>query len=235
VTPFDVSLLGAILAGALSFLSPCVLPLVPAYLAFLGGEAGDGRKVVPAALAFVLGFSAVFVALGATATWVSRDLADNKDWLSVTAGLVIVALGLHVMGVLPIRWLYGEKRLHPRTRPAGLIGAFVIGLAFAFGWTPCVGPILATILLLAAGSGSLGQGILLLVAYSAGLGAAFMAAALLVERLAPILAGLRRHLRRIEIATGALLVATGLLVLAGRMNDLAQLLLDSAGVLGRLG
>ena len=235
MTPFDVSLLGALAAGALSFLSPCVLPLIPAYLVFLGGEAGAARRVMPSALAFVLGFSTIFMAMGATATALSHLVADNRGWLSVVAGLVVMGFGLHVMGLTPIRWLYADKRLHPRKRPAGLVGAYVLGLAFAFGWTPCVGPILATILMIAAGRDGLGQGIGLLAVYAAGLGLPFLLAAALAERFARVTARLRPHLRVVELVTGGLMVATGLLILLGRMGDLGQGLLDVLPALSGIG
>ncbi|TAN59838.1 MAG: cytochrome c biogenesis protein CcdA [Magnetospirillum sp.] len=226
MNPFDVSLLGALGAGALSFLSPCVLPLIPAYLVFLGGEAATARRVMPSAIAFVLGFASVFIAMGATATALSRLVADNLGWMSVVAGIVVIAFGLHVMGVTPIRWLYAEKRLHPERRPAGPPGAYVLGLAFAFGWTPCVGPILATILMIAAGRDSVGQGIGLLATYAAGLGVPFLLAAALTERFTTLASRFRRHLRKVELATGSLMVATGALILVGRMGVVGQWLLD---------
>ena len=227
MNPFDVSVLGALGAGALSLLSPCVLPLIPASLVFLGGEAATARRVMPAALAFVLGFSSVFIAMGATATALSRLVADNMGWLAVAAGVVVIAFGLHVMGVTPIRWLYAEKRLHPEKRPAGPLGAYVLGLAFAFGWTPCVGPILATILMIAAGRDSVAQGVGLLAAYAAGLGIPFLLAAALTQRFTAAMSRFRRHLRKVELATGGLMVATGVMILLGRMGTLGQWLLDA--------
>lgn len=235
MNPFDISLLGALGAGALSFLSPCILPLIPAYLVFLGGEAATTRRVMPAAIAFVLGFASVFIAMGATATALSRLVADNLSWLSMLAGMVVIAFGLHVMGVTPIRWLYAEKRLHPEKRPTGPVGAYVLGLAFAFGWTPCVGPILATILMLAAGRDSVAQGVGLLAAYAAGLGLPFLLAAALTERFITLMARFRRHLRKVELATGGLMVITGGLILFGRMGEVAQWLLEIFPVFHGLG
>ncbi len=235
MNPFDVSLLGALTAGALSFLSPCVLPLIPAYLVFLGGEAATVRQVMPAALAFVLGFASVFIVMGATATALSRLVADHRDGLTMVAGGVVVAFGLHVMGVAPIRWLYAEKRLHPDKRPTGLLGAYGLGLAFAFGWTPCVGPILATILMIATGRDAVAEGIGLLAAYAAGLGLPFLLAAAATERFAVLLSRFRRHLRRVELATGGVMVATGLLILFGRMAMVGQWLLEVFPALQRIG
>lgn len=242
---FDVSYAGAFSAGALSFLSPCVLPLIPAYLCFLGGvsldqlterrERGLDRRVALAALAFVLGFAVVFVAMGASASALNRLIMDNLRWLSVAAGVVIIVFGLHYMGVLRIAFLNFEKRIHLAQRPAGLAGAFALGLAFAFGWTPCVGPILATILMLAAGGDSVGYGTLLLGTYAAGLGLPFLLAALAARPFMAFLARFRRYMRAVELAIGGLLVATGLLILSGNMNTIGNWLLDVTPALQRLG
>ncbi|MGE4278957.1 MAG: cytochrome c biogenesis CcdA family protein [Magnetospirillum sp.] len=232
---FDVSFLGAFGAGALSFLSPCVLPLIPAYLCFLGGvgmdQLTDGkssrRSVLPAALAFVIGFSTVFIAMGASASALNRLIMDNMNWLSVAAGLVIIVFGLHYMGVMRIAFLNFEKRVHVQQKPAGLIGAFVLGLAFAFGWTPCVGPILATILMLAAGGEGITHGTLLLGAYAAGLGLPFLLAAGAARPFMAFLGKFRRHMRMVEISIGSLLVITGLLILTGSMNEIGNWLLQN--------
>lgn len=242
---FDVTLAGALLAGVLSFVSPCVLPLVPAYLCFLGGvsldrltdeaEPSHAGRVFAAALAFVLGFSAVFIAMGASSSALGAIIADNLRWLSMAAGAVIIVLGLHYMGVLRLAVLDVEKRLHPQAKPAGLIGAFVIGLAFAFGWTPCVGPILATILMLAAGGDSVSYGVGLLSAYAAGLGLPFLAAALAVRPFLGFMKRFRRHMRRAELAIGGLLVATGALILTGQLAEIANWLLLAFPAFGRVG
>jgi cytochrome c-type biogenesis protein len=241
---FDVTFAGALLAGLLSFASPCVLPLVPAYLCFLGGVSfdrlTDGReppvgRVFAAAAAFVLGFSAVFVAMGASSSALGALIADNLRWLSMAAGAVIVVLGLHYMGVLRLGFLDVEKRLHVASRPAGLAGAFVIGLAFAFGWTPCVGPILATILLLAAGGDSVGYGTGLLATYAAGLGVPFLVAAVAVGPFLRFMRRFKRHMRAVELAIGGLLVATGLLILTGRLSEIANWMLQTFPILGRVG
>jgi len=229
----SVSLFAAFAAGLLSFVSPCVLPIVPGYLSFIsgvnvsrfkeGGASGDlVRRVVLASLAFVLGFSTVFVALGAAATLVGALLQEYKRTLGMVGGVIIVVLGLHTMGVFKIQWLLGEKRASVESRPLGLLGAYVVGLAFAFGWTPCIGPILGAILLYASQQETVGQGIVLLSAYSAGLGIPFLLAALAVNWFFKASAGLRRSMRAVEIVSGALLVGVGLLLVTDRLTLIAQ-------------
>lgn len=244
MNPFDLSFAGALLAGALSFASPCVLPLVPAYLCFLGGtsldrlqdgEATDTRRVVASSFAFVAGFSLVFIGLGASATALNRLLLDNMGWLTVVAGSLIVLLGLHVMGVFRLSVLNYEKRLHVEARPAGLFGAFIIGLAFAFGWTPCVGPILAAILMVAGSSDDMWYGTSLLGAYALGLGAPFILASLAVKPFLSFLKRFRRHMRKVELTTGALLVATGGLILTGNLAEVANWMLKAFPSLGVVG
>ncbi|MBI4967387.1 MAG: cytochrome c biogenesis protein CcdA [Rhodospirillales bacterium] len=245
--PFDISYPGAVLAGFLSFASPCILPLVPAYLCFLGGMSfaqlsgeegiakGAGRRLVLAALAFVLGFASVFIAMGAGASAVNRLLFAHMTWLAPLAGAIIILLGLHYMGLFRLGFLDFEKRLHLERRPAGLAGAFLIGFAFAFGWTPCVGPVLAAILLVAAGKESVGEGVALLAAYAAGLGLPFLGAALAAQPFLKFLARFRRHVRKVEIAMGGLLVATGLLIVLGKMNAMSNWLLETIPALGKVG
>lgn len=242
--PFNLSFAGALLAGALSFASPCVLPLVPAYLCFLGGTSldrlqeednTDTRRVFAASVAFVLGFSVVFIGLGASATALNRLLLDNMGWLTVVAGGLIVVLGLHVMGVFRLTVLNYEKRLHVQSKPAGLLGAFVIGLAFAFGWTPCVGPILAAILMVAGSSDEMWYGTGLLGAYALGLGGPFLIAALAVKPFLAFLKRFRRHMRKVELTTGALLVTTGGLILTGNLVSVADWMLQAFPSLGRVG
>jgi cytochrome c-type biogenesis protein len=240
VDGFDVSYAAAFGAGALSFLSPCVLPLIPAYLCFLGGVGldqldGAKRSVRLSAVSFVLGFSAVFIAMGAGASALNRVILDNLEALSVVAGAVIIIFGLHYMGVLRIAFLNFEKRVHVQSRPAGLIGAFVLGLAFAFGWTPCVGPILATILMVAASGSTVGYGVSLLAAYAAGLGIPFLLAALAARPFLAFLARFRRHMRMVELAIGGLLIATGLLILTGSMNLIGNGLMELVPAFQRVG
>jgi cytochrome c-type biogenesis protein len=244
---FDVSYVAALGAGVISFLSPCVLPLVPAYLCFVAGTTLDQitgaggadrallRRVVVAAVAFVLGFSTVFVLMGASAAAINRLLVEHLDFISKIAGAVIVLFGLHFMGVFRLGFLNREARFHPEARPTTPLGAYVIGLAFAFGWTPCVGPILATILTVAASRESLGYGVSLLATYALGLGVPFVLAALAIEPFMAFMGRFRRHLHKVEIAAGGLLVATGLLIFTNSLSQLGFYLLELFPALGRIG
>jgi cytochrome c-type biogenesis protein len=240
--PLEVGLLASFVAGLLSFLSPCILPLVPAYLGFLsgmsilgdGGQAQTGRIVVRAA-AFVVGFSCVFIALGASASLAGRLVSEHLTLLSRLSGLVIIALGLHLSGVLRFAGLMREVRFDMSSRPAGILGAFVIGLAFGFGWTPCVGPVLASILLMSGASDTVGQGTMLLAAYAAGIGVPFLLAAAFSG---PVLRGIgrmKRFLPLVEKVMGAALIATGLLVFFGLMPAVGNWLVDTFPALGRIG
>ncbi len=242
----EVSFLGALGAGALSFLSPCVLPLVLPYLAFISGmalheeeiaeqQAQVLRRVVPAALFFVLGFSTVFVAMGATASALSGLIIEHIDVLAPLAGVVIMILGLHFLGVFRIFLLFREARFQVASRPVGLLGAYVVGLAFAFGWTPCVGPVLAAVLMVAGSEDSIAYGASLLGFYALGLGIPFLLSALAMERFMAFLKRFRRHLGTIEKAMGGLLVATGVLFITGSMSDIAYWLLESFPVFQQMG
>jgi cytochrome c-type biogenesis protein len=184
--------------------------------------AGLARRVAITSLFFVLGFSTVFVALGAAATYVGYYLQQYKRVLGMIGGVVIILLGLHTAGILPIQWLLYEKRAEVKTRPLGLIGAYVVGLAFAFGWTPCIGPILGAILVYASQQETVGQGVLLLAAYSAGLGIPFIASGLAVNGFFAAFGRLRRHMRAVELLSGALLVGVGLLLVTNRLALLAS-------------
>lgn len=241
---FEVTHPAALIAGFLSFASPCVLPLVPAYLCFLGGISFDqlksdserkSAKLLWPALAFVLGFSTIFVAMGASATAINRLLFAHLDWLSIAAGGVIIVLGLHYVGVFRIGFLDFERRFHVERRPAGLLGAYLIGLAFGFGWTPCVGPILATVLLMAAQQDSTVYGISLLSAYAAGMGLPFLVAAIAAGPFLRFMTGMRQHYRKVEIALGSILIATGVMIATGWINDLGFWLLRVFPWLGRFG
>lgn len=242
----DVGLLATFSAGVLSFLSPCVLPLVPPYLCFLAGSSLDeltrpdtrpgvtGRAFARAA-AFVFGFALVFVALGAGASTLGRLVSEHLTLLSRIAGVIIVLLGLHMLGVFRVFALMREVRLQVATKPASLSGAFVVGLAFAFGWTPCVGPVLASVLMVAGTDESMGRGASLLAAYAAGIGLPFLVAALFTSPFLGWLGRFRRHLGTVEKTMGAGLVATGLLIFAGAMPIIAGWLLDTVPALGRIG
>jgi cytochrome c-type biogenesis protein len=228
----SVSIWGAFAAGVLSFVSPCVLPIVPGYLSFISGanlaelkadsHPGLARRVAITCVAFVLGFSTVFVSLGAAATLVGYYLQQYKRTLGMVGGVVIILLGLHTAGILPIKWLLYEKRAEVKTRPMGLLGAYVVGLAFAFGWTPCIGPILGTILLYASQQDTVGQGVVLLSAYSLGLGLPFIASGLAINGFFAAFSRFRRHMRVVEYVAGALLVGVGLLLVTNRLTLLAS-------------
>jgi len=229
----SISLFAALFAGLVSFISPCVLPIVPGYLSFISGvnvaefkgqaaPSGLARRVGITSGVFVLGFSTVFVALGAAATLIGQVLQQYKRGLGMIGGAIIILLGLHTAGVLPIKWLLYEKRAEVKSRPLGLVGAYVVGLAFAFGWTPCIGPILGGILLYASQQDSVGQGILLLSAYSLGLGIPFILSGLAINGFFSAFARLRRHMKLVEYVAGALLVSVGLLLLTNRLTMLAS-------------
>ena len=243
----DVTYAGALIAGVLSFLSPCVLPLVPPYLCFLGGTtfdqlAGEDETpshvyatVVLSSVAFVLGFTTVFVILGATATAAGQLLAANLPLLSKIAGAIIILAGLHFLGVIHIPILHREARYHADARPAGLVGAYVIGLAFAFGWTPCIGPVLGAILAVAAGEDSLRQGVGLLLVYSLGLGIPFILAAIAIKPFLKAMGRFRRHLGTIEKVLGAFLVLTGILFLTDSMTLISVWILETFPGLASIG
>ena len=239
----NVTLLAAFGAGILSFVSPCVLPLIPGYLSYISGLSldemrgtpGTGvaavavaappearRQVVLSSLAFILGFSLVFVALGASASFIGQFLMSRLTLLGRIAGAIVIIFGLHTMGVLRIEWLYQEKRVQTTKRPAGFVGAVLVGSAFAFGWTPCLGPILAGILAVAATQDTVGHGIRLLAAYSLGLGVPFFATALAINRFFAAFAKIRRHYHAIEVVSGGLLVAIGLLIFTNKFTVIAQ-------------
>ena len=232
----NVTLFAAFLAGVLSFVSPCVLPLVPGYLSFVSGMSLDQmrgtdraaasgaarRRVFVASLAFVVGFSLVFISLGASASAVGQFLMRQLSVIGKVAGAVIVLFGLHMMGVLQLTWLYREKRFQADRKPAGPLGALLVGIAFAFGWTPCIGPILAAILAVAASQDTIGQGVTLLAVYSAGLGIPFLLTSLAVNQFFAAFAKIRRHYKAIEVGSGALLVAIGVLIFTNRLTVIAQ-------------
>ena len=241
----DVTLAAALIAGLVSFLSPCVLPLVPPYLVFLTGtslerfadkepERQVKRETVVAALLFVAGFSTVFVALGASASVIGGVIRAYSHGLGIIAGVVIIVMGLHFLGITPIAFLHRQKRMEV-TKPVGLWGAYVIGLAFAFGWTPCIGPILAAILAVAASEQTVAKGAGLLAIYSLGLGIPFVIAAFAVEPFAAFLARFKNYLHRVEQAMGALLVLTGIAFLTGSLNQLSVWLLQLFPGLGNIG
>ena len=241
----DVTIFAALFAGLLSFLSPCVLPLVPPYLVYLAGTSlerfADAEpepqvrwETVGAACLFVAGFSTVFVALGASASAFGSLIRAYADRLAIVAGIVIIIMGLHFLGLTRLALLYREKRVTV-PKPVGLWGAYVMGLAFAFGWTPCIGPILAVILAVAASEATVAKGAGLLAVYSLGLGLPFLAAAFAVEPFAKFLARFRAYLPMVEKTMGALLVLTGIAFLTGFVTDASYWLLETFPVLGKIG
>ncbi|MEP9371327.1 cytochrome c biogenesis CcdA family protein [Mesorhizobium sp. KR1-2] len=245
----DVGYLSAVGAGALSFLSPCVLPLVPPYLCYMAGvtvedfrsdtgraaSTGTRGVLLLTSLAFVLGFSTVFVALGAGASTIGRLLRVWQEPLAMAAGVVIILMGLNFLGVLKIPLLSREARFQAEGKPASVVAAYIMGLAFAFGWTPCIGPVLGPILTLAGGRETMGEGALLLAAYSLGLGIPFLLAALFSGAFMRFLGRFRVHLGRVEKVIGALLVVAGVLFLTGGVQNASYWLLETFPVLGRLG
>jgi cytochrome c-type biogenesis protein len=241
----DVSIPAALIAGLVSFLSPCVLPLVPPYLIYLTGatiehvasgerDQASKRAVMISACMFVLGFSTVFVALGASASLVGSLIRAWSAQLSIVAGIVIIVMGLHFLGLTRIGLLMREGRL-PIPKPVGLWGAYLMGLAFAFGWTPCIGPILAAILSVAAAEATLTKGAGLLAVYSAGLGIPFLLAALMVEQFSSVFARMKKHLIHVERAMGALMVLTGIGFLTGAVSSVSIWLLETFPALQNFG
>ena len=229
-------------AGVVSFLSPCVLPLVPGYISYMSGMTAGAETMTArmktvratiASLVFVAGFTVVFVPLGATATLLGQALRDYQDQFRIVSGLFIILLGLVFMNVIKIPFLQREARFHPKPG-SGLWGAAVLGGAFAFGWSPCIGPILGSVLTLAAGrSGSAGEGALLLTAYSLGLGVPFILAGLGVTRLTGVVSWLRRHTRAVSLASGVLLVTVGLLFITNQLFQISiwmQKAMSAAGL-----
>jgi len=226
----NVTLLAAFGAGLLSFISPCVLPIVPGYLSFISGVSIDELqkkqskavyKVFLNSLFFVLGFSVVFIALGASATVVSGFLTDYMHIIGKVAGVVIIILGLHYIGLFKIKLLNYEKRFNMSDKKIGPLGAFFVGFAFAFGWTPCIGPILATILAIAAAEDTVWRGIILLLFYSAGLAIPFLLTALAFNAFISVSSKIKKHFRIVEIIGGVFLILVGLLIFTDSLSYLS--------------
>jgi cytochrome c-type biogenesis protein len=224
-------MIAAFVAGLVSFLSPCVLPLVPGYVSLISGASVEelqskDRKLFSTVLLhsvmFILGFTLVFVTLGAAATGIGQLVHAYKKYLTWAAGVIIIIFGLHLMGVFKIKALYADKRLHSLQGGKSPIGAFLVGFAFAFGWTPCIGPVLAGILGMAANEDSVLKGILLLWVYSLGLAVPFLLTSLVMDRFLAFYGRFRRHLGTVELISGILLIAIGGLILAGRFAWLSS-------------
>jgi len=243
----DVSIWAALLAGVISFLSPCVLPLVPPYLCFITGASLDElskpdasshlqrRRTLLAALLFVAGFTTVFVALGASASWIGQALRAQLPLLAQIAGLFIIIMGLNFLGVFKIGFLKRTVGYHQEARPAGLVGAYGVGLAFAFGWTPCIGPVLAAILTVAASEQDVGRGAGLLFIYSMGLGIPFLLSAAALGSFLGFFQRFRRHMLTVERGMGVLLVLTGVMFLTGTMQTFSYWLIEKFPWLATIG
>ena len=219
--------IAAFLAGLISFLSPCVLPLVPGYVSLISGagveelKSAQGqlmRRVMVNSIGFILGFSIVFVTLGAISTEVGQMAARYKHTLSIVAGVVIIIFGLHLTGIFKIKALYTDARLHNVKGGSTPYGAFVVGFAFAFGWTPCLGPILSAILYIASQEDKVLRGILLLAVYSLGLAMPFLLTSLLMERFLKFYSRFRSHMHALEVLSGGLMIALGILLVLGRFT-----------------
>lgn len=243
-----VEIPAAILAGLLSFISPCVLPLIPGYLSFISGVSVEDLsskekssshyfKIVINTIFFVLGFSLVFVLLGATATKIGEVLQSNLNLFNKIAGVIVFIFGLHVAGLFKIKALNYEKRFrfHTGGKKMGILGSVVIGIAFAFGWTPCIGPILGTILTLAAQQNSVWNGIVLLLFYSAGLGIPFIITALLFNYLIGAFGFIKRHFKTVEIISGSLLMIVGILIFFNLLQIISIFILEKFPALQNVG
>jgi cytochrome c-type biogenesis protein len=228
----EVSVFTAFVAGLVSFLSPCVLPLVPGYISIISGSSLDQlkaqekdssifRTVLLNSILFIVGFSITFILLGASATWIGQLLVSRMRLFGQLAGIVLIVFGIHLTGIVKINALYKDKRFHNVQKPRGLLGAFVLGLAFAFGWTPCIGPILAGILTIASTKQTVTEGMFLLAIYSAGLGIPFLLTSLALNQFLAFYGRFKKHFHAVEVASGALVIAVGLLILTNSLSRLA--------------
>lgn len=232
MTSHEVTYIGAFIAGLLSFLSPCVLPLIPSYITYITGISFADlqaehpshiirQKSILHSLCFICGFTAVFVLLGASATLIGSFLSENAVIIRKVGGVLLVLLGLHVTGLFHVKFLLGEKRVSIKHKPAGYAGSFLVGIAFAAGWTPCIGPILAAILAVAATEESVFQGVLLLLLYSLGLGVPFFLSALAMHRFLEVFNRFKKYIHVFEIITGVFLVAIGVLIYSNWLSRLS--------------
>jgi cytochrome c-type biogenesis protein len=229
-------------AGVISFLSPCVLPLVPGYISYVAGDALtiSDKPVKPLAalrlsLCFVLGFSTVFVILGASATTIGHVFLSYRFEENLVGGIIVLLFGLFMMGLAKLSWLQREFRLHPKLAGGRPVAAYIIGIAFAFGWTPCIGPVLGAILTTSAVAATVPQGIILLGFYSLGLGLPFLAAAVFTDSLMLRLRGLRRLGRTLQLGAGAIVAGMGIAILTGELTSFSYWLLDTFPILARIG
>ena len=233
----DYSALGqiaiAFIAGLISFLSPCVLPLVPGYISIVSGSSLEQlkaqdkdvsilRTVLMNSITFIVGFSITFILLGASATWLGQVLVSWRQLLDKIAGLILIVFGVHVLGIVKINALYQDKRFHNVEKPRGAIGSLVLGLVFAFGWTPCLGPILAGILAIASTKQTVTEGMLLLGVYSAGLGIPFLMTSFALNKFLAFYGRFKRHFHAVEMVSGALVIAVGIMMVTGSLTRLAS-------------
>lgn len=228
----NVTVFTAFAAGLISFLSPCVLPLVPGYISIISGFSLDQlkdeqkkrsllRMVLLNSVMFILGFSITFITLGASATWLGQILLSRMRVLSQIAGVILIIFGVHLLGIFKINFLYQDKRFHNVEKPRGMWGALVLGLAFAFGWTPCIGPILAGILTIASTKQTVTEGVMLLAVYSAGLGIPFLLTSLGLNQFLSFYSRFKRHFHTVEIVSGGLVIVVGVLILTNSLSRLA--------------
>ncbi|MBI1921760.1 MAG: cytochrome c biogenesis protein CcdA [Geobacter sp.] len=229
----NVTFIGAFVAGLLSFLSPCVLPLIPSYITYITGLSfaelqaehpthAVRRQTMIHSLIFIAGFTTVFVLLGASATFIGGYLQEHMGVLRKIGGVMIIIFGVHVSGIFDIGILLGEKRINIHRKPAGYLGSFLVGLAFAAGWTPCIGPILASILMVAATEGTVAKGISLLFIYSLGLGIPFFLASLALHQFLVFFNRFKKYIRIFEIVTGVFLIIVGILVFTNYLSVLSS-------------
>lgn len=241
----NIGLITAFAAGLISFLSPCVLPLVPGYISYVAGRSvaepvggGEVALRMPAlglSLCFVLGFSTVFVLLGATATALGRLLLAYRYELNIIGGAIVIAFGLFMLGLLRPNWLLRDLRFHTASQGGRPVAAYVLGLGFAFGWTPCIGPILGAILTVSAGSATAVQGVALLAVYSLGLGVPFLIAALFTETLATRLKSIGRVGRLLQALAAGIMIVMGIAMITGQLSTFAFWLLETFPILGQIG
>lgn len=235
------SLFIAVVAGIISFLSPCVLPIVPPYLAYMAGtsvediESGKNRKVVIAALFFVMGLSTVFMLMGIAASALGRSILQYQGAMTITGGIIVMIFGLHFLNIIRIPLLYREARLDAGDQGGSILGAYILGVAFAFGWTPCIGPILGTILFLVVEEGSISKGVFMMTAYAFGLGIPFLLAAVFINRSIAVMNRFKKHLGKVERISGLLMWTIGLMMVTGSFSDLAFWLQEKFPALAAIG
>ncbi len=229
----NINLLTAFIFGLLSFFSPCVLPIIPGYISFISGQTLDdikgdnksaARAVIMNSLVFIAGFTIIFVLMGAAATSIGQLLNDNLNLISKIAGGIIIIFGLHMIGIFKIGFLNYEKRFHLQEKKLGFLGSFTVGAAFAFGWTPCIGPVLAGILAIASQQDTVLQGILLLFVYSLGLGIPFFLTAISINKFFNVFNRIKKHFHTIEVVGGVMLVAVGILMMTNYLTIIASYL-----------